>query len=113
MRVKKLAMTKQQMELGLEQPLGFRRAVPRQRRQTRARWWFAQMRQVVSNAAEPASTGSSEVQQASLALDPKSTQAGLSRPVLVGARASARFNPREIGALESGEPARRSVAEAA
>jgi hypothetical protein len=47
-------MTKQQMELGLEQPLGFRRVERRPRRLPRARWWFAQMRQVVSKAAEPA-----------------------------------------------------------
>ncbi|MBM3839144.1 MAG: hypothetical protein FJ398_14490 [Verrucomicrobia bacterium] len=55
-------MTKQQMELGLEQPLGFRRVARRERRPTRARWWFAQMRQVVANAAEPAPVRSGETQ---------------------------------------------------
>jgi hypothetical protein len=73
-------MTKQQMELGLDHPLGFRRAVRRQRRQTRARWWFAQMRQVVSDAPEAGPANSATPEQTALTLGTEATQTGLPRP---------------------------------
>ena len=72
-------MTKQQMELGLDHSLNFRRAARRQRRITRARWWFAQMRQIVSQVAEPAPINATQPQQASLTLGAKTAAPSPSR----------------------------------
>ena len=52
-------MKKEQMELGLDKSLAFRRTARKQRRSTRAQWWFSQMRQLVDHApelAEPTAT---------------------------------------------------------
>lgn len=51
------------MELGLDNALKFRRASRRQRRQTHARWWFAQMRQIVNNAPEPIPVATAQPEQ--------------------------------------------------
>ena len=43
-------MNGQQLEMSFEQSIHLRRVTRRQRRMTRARWWFTQMRQVVDRA---------------------------------------------------------------
>ncbi len=43
-------MNRQQLEMNLDCSVAFLPAARRQRRLTRARWWFAQMRQVVDRA---------------------------------------------------------------
>ena len=48
-RLKIQAMNGQQLEISFDQSIPVRR-VTRQRRMTRARWWFTQMRQVVDRA---------------------------------------------------------------
>lgn len=45
-------MDEQQMEMTFEGPVLFRRVMRRQRRLTRARWWFGQMRSVVDCALD-------------------------------------------------------------
>jgi hypothetical protein len=43
-------MSKQQLEMNLDRAVNFAPVPRRRRRVTRARWWFAQMRQVVDRA---------------------------------------------------------------
>jgi hypothetical protein len=45
-------MNTNQMELGLKARQSRHAARPRQQRQQRAQWWFAQMRRVVDTALE-------------------------------------------------------------
>ena len=45
-------MISRQMELSIENQPGFRRASRSQSRASRARWWFEQMREVVSEARD-------------------------------------------------------------
>jgi len=44
------AMNKHQLEMNLDRSVNFAPAPRRPRRATRARWWFAQMRQVADRA---------------------------------------------------------------
>jgi hypothetical protein len=53
-------MNRQQLEMNLDSSVAFRPSTGRQRRLTRARWWFAQMRQVVDNAWEPTPSAETE-----------------------------------------------------
>ena len=43
-------MNGRQLEISFEQAIALRPVLRRQRRVTRARWWFAQMRQAVDRA---------------------------------------------------------------
>ena len=56
---------RQQLEISFDGNCNFRPAVRRQKRLTRARWWFSQMRQVVNRAIdwEPAEPGRPEQSQ--------------------------------------------------
>jgi hypothetical protein len=51
-RQQKLPMDRKQLEMRLESPNGCRRASRHRRRETRARWWFDQMKRVVDEANE-------------------------------------------------------------
>ena len=61
-------MKTNQLEIVLSKPLNCTRRHARQQRQNRARWWFAQMRRVVDEAAEWAPTPDSRPLQAKLPL---------------------------------------------
>jgi hypothetical protein len=45
-------MNRQQMEMSFDSAVAFRPSARRARRQTRARWWFEQMRQVVERTGD-------------------------------------------------------------
>jgi len=63
-------MNRQQLEMSLEHSFAFRPAIRRQRRMTRARWWFAQMRQVVDKAWDERPTPPGRPEQVCLSLPP-------------------------------------------
>jgi len=63
-------MNKYQLEMSFESSMAARPLLRRHRRLTRARWWFAQMRQVVDSAWEPATSAGPGPARPSLAEAP-------------------------------------------
>jgi hypothetical protein len=61
-------ITNNQMELGFRQQTLSASAVERERRQTRAEWWFKQMRRVVGLAMEWRPTPNARAEQSYLVL---------------------------------------------
>jgi len=61
-------MKTNQLEIVLPKPQDCTRRHARQQRQSRARWWFAQMRRVVDEAADWAPAPASRPQQTNLPL---------------------------------------------
>jgi len=76
-------MNKNQLEMNLDRSVNFPPAPRRPRRATRARWWFAQMRQVVDRAWD-------WEQPAAVATDQGCSP--LSRAPRVGHRRDSRFS---------------------
>jgi hypothetical protein len=59
-------MNRQQMELSFDANRNFRPVIRRQRRLSRARWWFDQMHSVVDRAMDWQNSTSSQASQVSL-----------------------------------------------